>query len=210
MIITDSCVRVAGTVCRGWGHGAFKTVSERDVMQNVFAKMKKHSVFTWENLGDIKAGRGELGEQMPVLIYRLMQYTMLDVLSRDFGSEKANAYFRAAGFLAGTEFAKNCLDLAADFNSFVAKLQKTLAELKVGILRMEAYDKDTGRIILTVGEDLDCSGLPITNENVCCYDEGFIAGILQAYTGKAYDVREVDCWANGDRVCRFRGEVAKE
>ncbi|MDR2391901.1 MAG: 4-vinyl reductase [Planctomycetota bacterium] len=179
-------------------------------MKNVFANMKKHSVFTWENLGDIKTGRGELGEQMPVLIYRLMQYTMLDVLSKDFGNEKANTYFRAAGFLAGTEFAKNCLDLKADFDSFIAMLQKSLAELKVGILRMEAFDKNTGSMVLTVGEDLDCSGLPITNENVCTYDEGFIAGILQAYTGKEYDVREVDCWANGDRVCRFRGEVVAQ
>jgi predicted hydrocarbon binding protein len=59
--------------------------------------------------------------------------------------------------------------------------------------------------VLTVGQDLDCSGLPVTNETVCNYDEGFIAGILEAYTGKKYEVREVDCWANGDRVCRFNG-----
>jgi len=77
--------------------------------------------------------------------------------------------------------------------------------MKIGILRMEAFDPDTGNIVLTVGQDLDCSGLPITNENVCIYDEGFIAGILEVYTGKKYDVREVDCWASGDRVCRFNG-----
>jgi predicted hydrocarbon binding protein len=59
--------------------------------------------------------------------------------------------------------------------------------------------------VLTVGQDLDCSGLPMTNETVCFYDEGFIAGILETYTGKKYDVREIDCWANGDRVCRFQG-----
>jgi len=68
---------------------------------------------------------------------------------------------------------------------------------------MEAFNPDDGTIILTVAEDLDCSGLPITNENVCVYDEGFIAGILEAYTGKPYHVREIDCWASGDRVCRF-------
>jgi predicted hydrocarbon binding protein len=58
-------------------------------------------------------------------------------------------------------------------------------------------------------EDLDCSGLPITNETICNYDEGFIAGILNAYTGKTYEVRELDCWANGDRVCRFHGTVVQ-
>lgn len=176
-------------------------------MENIFARDKKHSRFSWENLGDIKAGRGELGEDMPVLVYRLMQYTMLDVLSREYGEDKANEYFRQAGFLAGTEFAKNTLDLKADFDTFVAQLQKSMQDLKIGILRMEAFDAETGSLVLTVGEDLDCSGLPVTNENVCIYDEGFISGILEAYTGKSYDVREIDCWASGDRVCRFQGEV---
>ena len=176
-------------------------------MENVFSSHKKHSEFGWDSIGDIKEGRGDLGEEMPVLVYRLMQYTMLDVLSKEYGTEKANDYFRKAGLLAGKEFAKHTLDLTADFNTFIANLQKALAELKIGILRMEAFDPDSGSIVLTVGQDLDCSGLPITNENVCNYDEGFIAGILEVYTGKIYEVREVDCWANGDRVCRFNGNV---
>jgi predicted hydrocarbon binding protein len=174
---------------------------------NVFKRDATLHDFSWENLGDIKEGRGDLGEEMPVLVYRLMQYTMLDTLTKDFGADKANEYFRRAGFLAGTEFAKNTLDLTVDFDSFVANLQESLQELKIGILRMEAFDPDTGNVVLTVGQDLDCSGLPITNETVCNYDEGFIAGILNTYTGSTYDVREIDCWANGDRVCRFNGTV---
>ena len=172
---------------------------------NVFNKEERHNDFKWENLGDIKDGRGDLSEEMPVIVYRLMQYTMLDVLSKELGLEKADEYFRQAGLLAGSEFAKNVLDLDVDFNSFIINLQNKLKELKIGILRMEDFNNENGRIILTVGQDLDCSGLPITNENVCIYDEGFIAGILEVYTGKKYDVREVDCWASGDRTCRFCG-----
>ncbi len=164
-----------------------------------------HNCFRWENLGDVEGGRGDLGMEMPVLVYRLMQYTMLDVLSRECGNQQANAYFRQAGYLAGAEFAKHALDLTVEFGGFVADLQKALKELKIGILRMESYVEDTGEIVLTVAEDLDCSGIPVTNETVCYYDEGFIEGILEAYTGEKYTVREIDCWANGDRVCRFRG-----
>jgi len=177
-------------------------------MENVFTSPNSHGTFRWENLGNIKEGRGDLGEEMPVLVYRLMQFTMLDVLARDLGLDKANDFLRAGGHLAGMHFAKNVLNLTVGFDTFVANLQKTLQDLKVGILRMEAFTPETGEIILTVGQDLDCSGLPITNETVCDYDEGFIAGILEAYTGKAYTVREIDCWASGDRVCRFRGTVA--
>ena len=103
-------------------------------MSNVFAPKPSHSSFKWENLGDIKDGRGELGEEMPVLVYRLMQYTMLDVLSKAYGEETANVYFRQAGFLAGTEFARNVLKLDVDFDTFVASLQKALQDLKIGIL----------------------------------------------------------------------------
>ena len=177
-------------------------------MENIFKRDEKKT-FKWDNLGDIQNGRGDLGEEMPVVVYRLMQYTLLDILSDEFGLEKANDYFRKAGFLAGTEFAKNVLKLDLEFDSFLSNLQEALKQLKIGILRMEAFDADTGEMVLTVGQDLDCSGLPITNENVCVYDEVFIAGILEAYTGKKYDVREIDCWASGDRVCRFKGVLTK-
>jgi predicted hydrocarbon binding protein len=181
----------------------------RSIMDNVFKRSigETHNVFKWENLGDIKDGRGELGEEMPVLVYRLMQFTMLDILTKEYGVARADDLFRDAGFLAGTEFAKALLDLTVDLDTFVANLQAALEENKIGILRMEVYDPETGNLTLTVSEDLDCSGLPVTDETVCSYDEGFIAGILNAYTGKDYDVREIDCWANGDRTCRFTGVV---
>lgn len=173
-------------------------------MENIFKKDEKKT-FTWSNLGDIKVGRGDLGEDMPVIVYRLMQYTLLDVLSDELGLSKANSFFLAAGHLAGVEFAKNALNCNLDFNNFISHLQETLKLLKIGIFRMEAFNPENGEIVVTVGEDLDCSGLPITNENVCVYDEGFISGILETYTGKNYHVKEIDCWASGARVCRFKG-----
>jgi len=176
-------------------------------MENIFAEKRDHGVFSWADLSNIKEGRGSLGEEMPVLVYRLMQYTLLDVLTKEFGREKANHYICEAGRLAGKEFSKNVLNLNVDFNTFIADLQKTLIDLKIGILRIESLNEDTGEIILTVAEDLDCSGLPITGESVCDYDEGFISGILNSYTGKSYLVREIDCWASGDRVCRFQCKV---
>lgn len=98
------------------------------------------------------------------------------------------------------------LPLDKDMTTFLAALQESLKELKIGILRMEELEEASGKFILTVAQDLDCSGLPPTNEVVCNFDEGFIAGIMKAYTGVEYEVREVDCWASGARACRFQGE----
>jgi len=161
------------------------------------------SKFTWAGLGDINEGRSSLGLNMPVIVYRLFQYTLKDILSRELNEEQAASLFKAAGHLAGTEFAKNALDLTGDFDHFITNLQRTLNDLKIGILRIESADLENFKFTLTVSEDVDCSGLPVTDETVCDYDEGFLAGILETYSGKKVNVEEVDCWASGDRTCRF-------
>jgi len=160
--------------------------------------------FSWKDLGDIEAGRPNLGNLMNVAVYRLMQYTLRDVLNRHLSVEKATELLREAGKLAGTEFCANVLDRSLPFNGFVADLQEKLLSLKIGVMRVEKSDLGKMEFILTVDEDLDCSGLPLADETVCEYDEGFIAGVLEAYTGREFDAREVDCWASGERTCRFR------
>ncbi len=159
--------------------------------------------FTWQDLGDIDTGRPNLGLQVPVLVYRLLQYTLRDVLVADLGVDAADAILIKAGRQAGIHFCKNMLDRNTDFNEFIAQLQRILKEQAIGILRIESVDLENMHFVLTVSEDLDCSGLPCTDEVVCKYDEGFIAGLLEAYTGKPFSAKEIDCWASGDRVCRF-------
>lgn len=177
-------------------------------MANIFFN-EPHHIFSWEKLGDIKRGREDLGEEMPVMVYRLLEYSMNHVLSEEYGVEQSNELFRKAGYLAGTEFAKNVLDLSLPLDEFAAQLQKTLKDLKIGIMRIEEISEEADMILLTVAQDLDCSGLPPTDEVICNYDEGFLAGILKVYTNKNYIVREIDCWANGARVCRFKCSVQK-
>lgn len=179
-------------------------------MENVFMQRKSQDTFNWQHLGNIKEGRGSLGEDVPVLVYRLMQFTLWEALMNEFGKDRANGYLMEAGRIAGMEFARNLLKLEAPFDDFAADLQKKLHELKIGILRFESVNEYGDEIILTVGEDLACSGLPITDEVVCNYDEGFIAGIINVYTGNPCTVREIDCWASGDRTCRFKCNILKD
>lgn len=155
-------------------------------------------------------GRSNLGDQIPVMVYRLLEYSLKETLTQTLGKEEQIRLFRDAGYRAGKYFAENLLDLTLPTNDFIAHLQKQLADLKIGILRIENMDAQGERIILTVSEDADCSGMPILGETVCNYDEGFLSGIFSTYTGKKYTTEEIDCWATGDRVCRFRAEVDKK
>lgn len=151
--------------------------------------------------------RGNLGEELPVLVYRLLEYSLKEELIRRYGKDEQVEVFRSAGRMAGEYFTKNMLNLDQPMDQFVNELQNKMKELKIGVLRIEDVDEESGKIILTVAEDADCFGLPVLGETVCNYDEGFIAGILSVYSGKQYTAIEVDCWATGDRVCRFQANV---
>lgn len=166
--------------------------------------------FSWEDLGDLEIGRPNLGDETSVTVYRLMHFTFKDVLSKELGLEKTRKVLVAAGKLAGREFCRNVLDTSLPFAEFIADMKEKLIALKVGVLRIEEADLEALRFTMTVSEDLDCSGLPIFGDSVCDYDEGFIAGILNTYTGKDFAVREVDCWATGDRTCRFTARVVED
>lgn len=168
-----------------------------------FLKNGDENRFSWDLIKNVEEGRENLGLLMPVLVYRLFHYTIKEEITKTYGKEASIDIFRNSGKLAGEEFAKNMLDLNLSFSKFMAHLQSVLAENKIGILRVEKLDLETGELILTVGEDLECSGLPVMGEEICNYDEGFLAGILKEYTKKDYTVVETDCWATGSRVCRF-------
>jgi predicted hydrocarbon binding protein len=151
----------------------------------------------------LAVGRGNIGREMPVSVYRLMQYTLMDELCDSCGVERAHEIFRRAGLRAGKAFAENLLNNSLPFNAFVAEFQKTLHDMKIGILRMEKTDMESLEFVLTMEEDLDCSGLPVSGQTVCWYDEGFIAGVFGTYTKKDFVAVEVDCRATGGTVCRF-------
>jgi predicted hydrocarbon binding protein len=165
--------------------------------------------FFWGLIGDIALGRPNLGHLMRIEIYRLMQFTFRDVMEQDLGSAKTDQLFYQAGKLAGTEFYQQYFLQIKDFNEFIKSLQSTLKDMGVGILRVEKADVKQGSFILTVSEDLDCSGLPELHYEICKYDEGFIAGLLESFTGHQFKVKEVDCWCTGDRTCRFTAELVR-
>lgn len=175
-------------------------------MDNVFLEnQKKLTLEDYMNFHT--SGRGNMGDEIPIAVYRLLEYSIREEVLERLGDDMQVEIFRGAGKRAGAYFAENMLDLTLPFPEFVAQLQKKIAELKIGVLRIEKLDEETGKIVLTVAEDADCSGLPLLGKAVCNYDEGFIGAILSIYTGKEYHAVEVDCWATGDRVCRFCAEV---
>ena len=165
--------------------------------------------FSWDLLGDIKEGRPNLGNTTRVEVYRLLQFAFRDVIEQHVGTEETDMIFYEAGALAGKEFYSHMLTPQNDLNDFVRQLQEVLKELGIGILRVEQADMEKGELTLTVSEDLDCSGLPVLDYEICSYDEGFISSLLESFSGLKFVVKEVDCWCTGDRTCRFSAKAIK-
>ena len=74
--------------------------------QNVFLDDKK--TLTLDDFMKNNAQeRDNLGDQIPVTVYRLMEYAIREVLEERFGKEAQESVFREGGFRAGEYFAKN-------------------------------------------------------------------------------------------------------
>ncbi len=165
--------------------------------------MRKYKL-NWELLGDLSDGRPNLGDKVSLDLYRLMQFTLRDVLEEKYGAEETDRIFYDAGKKAGFEFYKAHIEPVADVGEFVQKCQSVLKDKGIGILKIEEAALEEGRVVLTIDEDLDCSGLPELDYETCIYDEGFISSLFEGFTKTHWDAKEIDCWCTGARTCRFR------
>ncbi len=93
--------------------------------------------FNWGLLGNIQEGRPILGQFTRLEVYRLMQFTFRDVMENRFGIKVADEEFCDAGYMAGKAFFEYFIGKIPDFSEFIRKLQMSLLDMGIGILRVE-------------------------------------------------------------------------
>ena len=59
----------------------------------MFKEEREELKFDWSMIGNIGEGRPNLGATMDVSVYRLMQFTLRDVLIKQFDVETADKIF---------------------------------------------------------------------------------------------------------------------
>ena len=170
-------------------------------------KLRKYQ-FQWNDTigADMQEARPNLGPSTRIEVYRLFQFTLRDVLEQHYGAEMTDTLFREAGVMAGKNFYEKFLNSCKDISSLVTGLENAFVQMGIGIFRIESADTGRQHFVFTLDEDLDCSGLPDTMDVICVYDEGFIQGVLESFSGNGFDVREIDCWCTGSRTCRFEAK----
>lgn len=166
--------------------------------------MDRKYTLNWHRIGDVELGRPELGHRASVESYRLMHFALKDVLEEGVGTEMADQLFYRAGYKAGGVFYKQFLDEPMGFDAFVTRLKTVLKCHGIGLFEVESFDPASKMLIMTMSEDLECSGVAEVNHKICSYDEGFLCAILEAHLLMPYVVKEIDCWGTGERTCRFK------
>ena len=76
----------------------------------MFKEERDDLQFDWGMIGDIAAGRPNLGNTMDVAVYRLMQFTLRDVIINEFDTETADRIFYNAVLSAGKEFFRQLVE----------------------------------------------------------------------------------------------------
>lgn len=70
------------------------------MVENIFLEdRKKFTLADYMNFN--QEGRGNLGEELPITVYRLLEYSLREELSERYGREEEIKVFRGAGFRAG-------------------------------------------------------------------------------------------------------------
>ena len=95
---------------------------------NVFLTDSKKFTLS-DYMNSHEEGRSNLGDQIPVVVYRLLEYSLREQLEECFGNEKQIEIFRKAGYQAGEYFAANFLNLEIPFSEFIA--QEMLVKLQL-------------------------------------------------------------------------------
>ena len=109
-------------------------------MDNIFLKDKEPETLD-SFLNYSKSGRDNLGDTIPVEVYRMLEYSLKLELVNRLGKEEQVEIFRNAGRMAGEYFANHFLNLNQPLDTFVSHLQSALEQFKIGILCIEVSIK---------------------------------------------------------------------
>lgn len=166
--------------------------------------MNRKYLLNWDKIGDVELGRPELGHRASVESYRLMHFALKDSVEEMFGTQVADQLFYNAGYKAGLVFYNQFIEQTTSLDVFINQLKNALKSHGIGLLELESFDPTTKTLILTISEDIECSGVSEVNHKLCGYDEGFLCAIIELFLKEPYSVQEIDCWGTGERTCRFK------
>ena len=144
--------------------------------------------FSWDIIGDLQAGRPNLGDQVNFILYRLMHYTFHEVFVKHFGDEESNRLFHESGNIAGQFFFERFLNEYKELplEAFLEKLRTTFSDNGINFVRIDSVNVESREFAISVATGTEAADFDNIKLERCDYDSGFVKGILVKYTGKEF------------------------
>ena len=92
---------------------------------NIFMKDRKELKLS-DYMQAQENGRENLGAEIPVAVYRLLEYSIREELKEKFGKEEQIRIFRNAGYRAGVYFAEKHLNPTLELSEYTSQLHNRL------------------------------------------------------------------------------------
>ena len=141
--------------------------------------------------------RPELGEEVPILIFRAFRVYAGEYLKNTIGEKGALVLFQNAGRELGKELGARLRD--EKLESYLSKVQSFVKDTKVGLLVVEEMDKE--KAVLRLDECITCAGMPNIGARICHFEAGFVAGVFESFLGRKVRATETKCNAMGEETC---------
>ncbi len=154
-----------------------------------------------ESISQIK--RPHLGKDIPILVFRAFRVFTGMYLEDVIGEKGAITLIQNAGRELGKEVGKSLKDEKLD--SYLGRVIDFVKDAKIGLLI--PVDVNQERIIVSLDECITCSGMPNIGKRICYFESGFVAGIVEVYTGKKVRAYETKCNAHGEDICEVHVEL---
>jgi len=151
----------------------------------------------------ISNARPTLGTGVPVALFRALRVDgMMKGLDAAIGDASTLVY--SAGRTVGGPVGKAiAAEANGDLNAFLGGVVQVSKDLGIGVVSLVPGSLAADGMTLRVDECVTCAGSENIGKKICHFEGGFIAAVVEGFTGKEAMTTETYCNANGDDACVF-------
>ncbi len=151
--------------------------------------------------------RPNLGGTVPVALFRALRVDgMMKGLDAAIGDASTLVY--SAGRRVGAPIGKSVAGQAnGDLGAFLGGVVNISRDLGIGVVSLVPDTLTDEAMTLRVDECVTCAGSEPIGKKICHFEGGFIAAVVEGFTGAPAIVTETHCNANGDDACIFHVDL---
>jgi predicted hydrocarbon binding protein len=127
-----------------------------------------------------------------VINFRLVRHAKIEDLMGTMGAQAV--WYYSGKTLGELAVKKGLIKNLDDFLAFVV-------DQRIGLV--ELYKESDNKSRVHVYECISCSGIPNIGNEVCQFEGGLIAGVIEKLTNSKVRVVETHCWGKGYSFCGF-------